>query len=335
MWEILGGSLGFETDSLGPFLIERRRQKTLSRAARPVFKRSAVEDPAMIPLKCFVIMPFEFDSVFEVVQQAVSGAVPGERIDCHWLKEVHAAGRINEDILSSLHETDLTVADVSGCNPNVMWETGYAMALEKPSILIAQNLGELPFDLKLHRVISYNLSALSEIANPLASAVRQTLGKYELKRGSPFVGRATPEQKAIVVTGSSVADIPRTRHRLDTLLQPYMHSGVVWFCGSEGTVDELAVEYLLSHGEQVIAVAYHRYGFSKAVREQIEAGKVQFIDASVEPVPRGMEGPSSREILFYRKADLVVLLWDGASRGTRQLIDYFQGKGSSTLVGLI
>src|SRR2546421_1066636 len=120
----------------------------------------------MTAMQCLVIMPFRgnFDPVFRVVQTTVVNAVPGQPIDCYWLKDIHAAGRITDDILSGIQKAALCVSDLTQSNPNVMWETGYAMALGKPTVLISQDVETVPFDLKVHRVLPYRLDALDALA---------------------------------------------------------------------------------------------------------------------------------------------------------------------------
>ena len=79
----------------------------------------------MTAMQCLVIMPFgeAFDPVFRAVRNTVAGAVPGQPIDCYWLKDVHAAGRITDDIVAGIQKAALCVSDVTRSNPNVMWET--------------------------------------------------------------------------------------------------------------------------------------------------------------------------------------------------------------------
>src|ERR1700730_12701180 len=110
-------------------------------------------------MKCLVLMPFrsDFDSVFACVRAAASGALGSGTIECYWLKDVYAAGRITEDILQGLKDATLCVADLTENKPNVMWETGYAMALGKPTILIGQSVETIPFDLKNHRILEYQI----------------------------------------------------------------------------------------------------------------------------------------------------------------------------------
>jgi hypothetical protein len=195
-------------------------------------------------ISCFVIMPFhaDFDVVFLSVQDAVCSSVVGDKIACHWLKDVHAAGRISDDIVNLLHGAALAIADITGCNPNVMWETGYAMALGKPTILIGQNIGNLPFDLKMHRVIEYRLDNLPQFAHRLREAVRQTLDRYKV---SPDLPRqpGIAHKQTIAVTGSFEADAERTSLRVMDILSPYVGHGYEWLCGGSGFVNAVLLEF--------------------------------------------------------------------------------------------
>jgi hypothetical protein len=124
-----------------------------------------------------VLMPFatQFDCVYSTVRRAAKALSPEFSLDCSWLKDVHAAGRITDDIIANVRAAALCITDLTDLNPNVMWEAGYAMALEKPTVLIAQSLDSLPFDLRVHRTIQYDPSDLSSLARDLSEALRQTI----------------------------------------------------------------------------------------------------------------------------------------------------------------
>jgi hypothetical protein len=287
-------------------------------------------------MKCFVIMPFAaaFDDVFNVVKGVAASAVPDATFECYWLKDVHAAGRITDDILTGLKDAAFCIADVSGHNPNVMWETGYAMALGKPTILIGQDIATLPFDLTAHRVLAYSPVDMTDFQQKLAEAIRQTLSRYELKGVDipelPSARRT--EQRTVVVTGTMTADEATVYQRLQRVLTPYLSETTMWLIGSVGTVDLAAARFLLEHTQKVTAVGYHRFDCAPELRELIANARMGFVDASLEAIPRGMQGPSKRDALFCMKADLVVLLWDGQSSGTQCLIQYFQSQGVASLL---
>jgi nucleoside 2-deoxyribosyltransferase len=91
--------------------------------------------------KCFVIMPFDpgFDDVYTFTKTSVESAVSMSPINCFRLDERKPAGRITDRLLSELQTATICIADLTGCRPNVMWEVGYAMALQKPIIIVTQN----------------------------------------------------------------------------------------------------------------------------------------------------------------------------------------------------
>lgn len=287
-------------------------------------------------MKCLVIMPFAgFDAVFAAVKTAVAEALTGEHVECFWLKDEKAAGRITDDIVHGLQSSAFCIADLSQNNPNVMWETGYAMALGKPTILIGQSVQALPFDLKVHRVLEYKVDDLASLAKELLQAVRQTLARYELHTNADRAVRRVEQSTVIAVTGSMGADRARLSRRIDTTLRPYLQRGTRWYCGGIGNTDELVLDYLVARSEHATAVGYNRFDFSPAIRKLIEKGQIEGIDASVESLPKGLNGPSERDILFAIKAELVILFWDGKSSGTESLLEFFKLSQVSTEIAFV
>ncbi len=292
----------------------------------------------MATLRCFAIMPFaeEFDAVFGTVKAAANEAMPDDSVDCFWLKDEHAAGRITDDILDSLTTAAFCVADVTGRNANVMWETGYAMALGKPTLLIGQSVKSLPFDLQHHRVLQYEQAGLDHLKKEMKVSIQQTLHKYALLSSNlPPSGPVTVASQCVVVTGSMRAEPARAKRRLQALLTPHLGAGTTWYCGGRGVVDELAVDFLLANRESTTVVGYQRFDLSEPLRRLVADGKVGFIDASLEAIPKGLSAPSERDALFCARADLVVLLWDGRSSGSKRLFDFFQVNGTSVLLGSV
>jgi hypothetical protein len=288
-------------------------------------------------MKCFVIMPYaeDFNAVYAEVQRAAQNAMPGEQIDCNHLRDVKAAGRITDDIVMSLREAAFCIADVTGNNPNVMWETGYAMALGKPTILIGQEIEKLPFDLKVHRILPYTPQDFGRLGIELVKAIQQTLSRYDIKSNFPLPDPVKDGSPTIVVTGSMEADPVRVWRRIETILRPYLNCHATWYCGSVGAVDEVALEYLSARKERVVAVGYNRFDFSDAARRLVQDKRIPFVDASLEGLPKGLTGPSPRDIFFCMKADLVVLFWNAESTGAQKLMSYFEQQGKNLLIGFI
>lgn len=141
-------------------------------------------------MQCLVIMPFQadFDTVFDTVRQAWSAASLEAAVHCYWLKDRHGAGQITDEIVEGLGTSTFCVADLSGNNPNVMWETGYAMALGRPVILIGQAIESIPFDLRDHRLLKYDRSRLDLLREQLTKAIEHTVARFRRNHLRPLPG---------------------------------------------------------------------------------------------------------------------------------------------------
>lgn len=72
--------------------------------------------------------------------------------------ESYGPGLIVADVAKQITEARLVVAEITPANPNVYYEVGYAHALNKPTILIAEKGTQLPFDVSPFRVLFYENS---------------------------------------------------------------------------------------------------------------------------------------------------------------------------------
>ena len=91
-------------------------------------------------------MPFGelYDDTFLV---AMSYAAKSVSAVCERVDQKQFSGDIVEMIKSMIQKCTAMIADLSGANPNVLYEVGYAHALEKPTVHIcATPLSELPFN---------------------------------------------------------------------------------------------------------------------------------------------------------------------------------------------
>lgn len=62
---------------------------------------------------------------------------------------------VANEIREGIKRAKLVIGDMTDLNPNVMWELGYAQALNRPVLLITQDPGKIPFDLSSVRAITY------------------------------------------------------------------------------------------------------------------------------------------------------------------------------------
>jgi tetratricopeptide (TPR) repeat protein len=129
----------------------------------------------------FVLMPFrdEFDDVYLVIRDAVGAASQslGITIRCLRADEIAKPGRITEQIIDHIQKADLLIADLSGNNPNVMYELGYGHALKRAAIIVNQDVHTSPFDVEDFRQVLYDRNRLMKDCRPsLVAAIRDVFG---------------------------------------------------------------------------------------------------------------------------------------------------------------
>lgn len=283
-------------------------------------------------------MPFasEFDDVYSTVRDSIASV--DESMQVIRLDEVRAAGSITQDLVEKIRKSTLCLADVTGANPNVMWEVGFAAALGKPLIAINQHGGSLPFDIKDVRTLMYDRNSLAKtLRNPLAEMLRATLELYISRRSGLTAEQQHSRFRAIAVTGSMEAPNERLRERLERLLSPYIGRAYNWYVGSFGDTDEAALQYLIEAGEDSITVVgYSSYDISSRQLSVLERNSsVSFIDAAREQIPSVPGAPSQRDVLFASRADLLVVMWNGKSEGTKNLLNWLSGNRKDHVLGFV
>lgn len=119
---------------------------------------------------CFVLMPFseEFDDIYQygIKESCKESGAYCERVDEQVFQET-----ILDRIYNQISKSDLVIADMTGRNPNVFYEVGYAHALNKPTILLTQNSDDIPFDLKHYPHIIYE-GKISIIRDELTKRIK-------------------------------------------------------------------------------------------------------------------------------------------------------------------
>jgi len=128
---------------------------------------------------CFVMMPFAlplggyYASIYEpAIRKA--GIAP-MRADA----DIFGTGKIIDQIWTGINNARVLVAELTGRNPNVLYELGIAHALKKPVVLVSSNEGDVPFDVRHVRVIYYDMTdpfwgekLIGKVAENIVSALK-------------------------------------------------------------------------------------------------------------------------------------------------------------------
>ncbi len=128
--------------------------------------------------RAFVAMQFAepFDTFYKEVirEQTQAAGFEVTRMD-----EKPGPGVIFQDMQREIQQAEVVIAEITSANPNVFYEVGYAHALGKPTILLAQRGAPPPFDISSFRVIYYNntIGGKAEVERNLSRHLEAILGR--------------------------------------------------------------------------------------------------------------------------------------------------------------
>jgi nucleoside 2-deoxyribosyltransferase len=98
----------------------------------------------------------QFTSPFnELYGEVITPVCADLGIKAYRASDIYRPGVVLQDIIQGLAESNVIIAEITPANPNVFYELGYAHALYKPVILLAERDTPLPFDVGGYRVIFY------------------------------------------------------------------------------------------------------------------------------------------------------------------------------------
>jgi hypothetical protein len=110
------------------------------------FRKISVTEAAP---KAFVVMQFEPPEYEALFRDVIEPICKAEGLKAYRADSTYMPGLVIEDIKKQIAESRVVIAEITPANPNVYYEVGYADALNKPLILIADRKeGLRPFDVR-------------------------------------------------------------------------------------------------------------------------------------------------------------------------------------------
>lgn len=233
----------------------------------------------------FVLMPLsaEFDDIYKLGIKDACKEAGGycERVDEQIFEE-----SILDRIYNQISKADLLVADMTGRNPNVFYEVGYAHALGKRVILLTEKSEDIPFDLKHYPHIVYGgrIAELREelkkrikwaIDNPKESEVffKTSIEFYVnevLLVDNPMISCATRSGKAerlalAIDIHNSTRDLIETTSFQVGVITPTTVSGFYY----DGEYDRTLIKlsdikhlHIIKHRFEILPGSWDRFSFS-------------------------------------------------------------------------
>jgi hypothetical protein len=141
-----------------------------------VLQRASSPGPSMAaldPRLVFALMPFS-DVFTDVWNLGIRPSIQSLGLSCKRADDFLHNRQIMEVIRENIRRARLLIADMTGNNPNVFYELGYAHALDKPVVLLTQDRKQVPFDLLGINSIEYRNA--TDLSRQLPNLVKSVLG---------------------------------------------------------------------------------------------------------------------------------------------------------------
>lgn len=137
--------------------------------------------------KCGIIMPISempgyTASHWADVQRLIKGAAKAAGFDSEMVSTSVDIGVLHANIINNIYENEMVVCDVSGKNPNVMFELGLRLASKRPVIIIKDDATSYSFDtspiehleyrrdLRLYETVEFQQRLARKITDTLAAS---------------------------------------------------------------------------------------------------------------------------------------------------------------------
>jgi hypothetical protein len=137
-------------------------------------------------LQCGIVMPISaidgcneahWADVLEIINDAINEA----GFDGELVSNADDVGIIHKRIIQNLYENPMVVCDVSGKNPNVMFELGMRLAFDKPTLIIKDDQTTYSFDTSAIEHLEYprdlRFTKIVEFKKKLAAKLKATYKK--------------------------------------------------------------------------------------------------------------------------------------------------------------
>lgn len=141
--------------------------------------------------KCFIITPIgeDNDPIRRHIDGIIDAAIKPALSDKYEVQAAHhisKPGSITKQVVEAIYNAKLVVANLTGRNPNVMYELALRHAIGKPVIMIVERGTPVPSDIIMQRVILYSNDAkgVLELRDDLKKAESEIV--FE-EKGGPIV----------------------------------------------------------------------------------------------------------------------------------------------------
>jgi hypothetical protein len=139
-----------------PLRLKLRRPGKASDSAEVADESATLQSAATVESKprAFVAMPFS-DEMEDVFYYGIQNPVRQLGYICERVDQAAFTGDILEQVKMRIENAEIVIADLTGSNPNVYLEVGYAWGKGRPTVLVANKKDDLKFDVRGQKCLKY------------------------------------------------------------------------------------------------------------------------------------------------------------------------------------
>jgi len=159
----------------------------------------------------------------------IKDCAEAEGCDTTLVSEAEETGIIQKRIVQNLYTADIIICDVSGKNPNVMFEMGMRLAFDKPIVIIKDNKTDYSFDtapiehlsyprdLRFNKILEFKVSLRKKlkagIAGKNSHSFLKSFGEFQTVS---FAAKEVPAQEYLV---GAIEELKREMHRVSLVVR--------------------------------------------------------------------------------------------------------------------
>ncbi len=204
------------------------------------------------PITCGLVMPISaldgctaehWTEVKHIICDAVE-SIADLKFTVKLVSDEEDVGVIQKRIVQNIYNSDIIVCDVSGKNPNVMFELGMRLAFDKPTVIVKDDKTDYAFDtgiiehityprdLRFARIVAFKMALAEKILathraatnNPEHSTFLKNFGKFQVASLSETV---VPADKIIIEMLQDLhLEVARLRRNNTTESNPKLRSKI-------------------------------------------------------------------------------------------------------------
>jgi hypothetical protein len=246
----------------------------VSKTKEDITKDATVTKVEPKTLKCGIVMPIasmseelpseHWSGVKSIIIDAVD-SIDSPQFEAALVSDGDDVGVIHKRIVQGVYHSDIVVCDVSGKNPNVMFELGMRLAFDKPTVIIKDDATGFMFDtgviehltyprdLRFHRIIAFKELLAKKVLATYAAATSDPehstfLKSFATLKAVELGEKEVPAQAVILDMLSDVQKQLRSMQRSGSTNISLEHPGL-----NRITIDLEGVYDLVSKAESLLA----------------------------------------------------------------------------------